>query len=303
MSEPVHPNIVVGVGELLWDIAGDERHPGGAPANVAFHAQQLGDRGLVCSRVGRDPLGEELIAYLTAKALETDVIQVDPEHRTGVVTVEKARVDQPGYHIHEDVAWDYIEFNEQLHALMSKAAAVCFGTLAQRGPKTRETIHHCLAAAADAVLVYDVNLRPPWCRQEWIEHSLRCCHIAKFNADEAEVLASMLGLRLTTPRDFASALCERYELELVCVTRAAAGCLLVTATETVDERGVPVHVVDAVGAGDAFSAGLINGYLLQRPLALIARFANRVGALVAQHAGAMPVLGEELAALKAEVYS
>ncbi|MFH1418355.1 MAG: carbohydrate kinase [Planctomycetota bacterium] len=302
MSEPVAPKTVVGVGELLWDISGGVRRPGGAPANVAFHAQQLGDRGLVCSRVGRDPLGDELIARLAAKTLATDAIQVDPEHPTGVVTVERARADQPSYHIREDVAWDYVEFNERLHELMSGAAAVCFGTLAQRSPETRETIRRCLAAAANAVLVYDVNLRPPWYRREWIEQSLQRCHIAKLNADEAGVLSSMLGVRLTTLPDFAAALCRRYELELVCVTRASAGCLLVSATETVDERGVSVRVVDAVGAGDAFSAGLIHSCLRRRPLASIARFANGVGALVARHVGAMPVLGAELAALKKEVW-
>lgn len=300
MTAPVDPNIVVGVGELLWDSSGSVRRPGGAPANVAFHAQQLGHRGLICSRVGRDQLGDELIAHLAAKALATDFIQLDPEHATGVVTVDSIQADRPSYHIRENVAWDYLEFNERLDEVMSAAAAVCFGTLAQRRPQTRETIHRCLAAAADAVLVYDVNLRPPWYRREWIEQSLQRCHVAKFNVDEARVLSSILDVPLTTLSDFAAALRRRYELELVCVTRAAAGCLLVTATETVDERGVPVHVVDAVGAGDAFSAGLISGYLRQRPLASIARFASGLGALVAQHSGAMPVLRKELAALESE---
>jgi fructokinase len=301
VSGPAEPSIIVGIGELLWDVFDDIRRPGGAPANVAFHAQQLGDRGVICSRVGSDPLGDELLAYLATKGLETDFVQRDAKHGTGMVTVEAVRADSPTYRIHDDVAWDYIEFGQGLQELMSRASAVCFGTLAQRHAQTRETIHRCLAAAQNALRVYDVNLRPPWYRQEWIEQSLRQCHAAKLNEGEAQVLAAMMGMEMTTLPGFASALCSRYELDLVCITRAAEGCLLVTPTQTVDEPGTPVHAVDAVGAGDAFSAGLIKGWLRRLPLTSIARLACGLGALVAGHSGAMPVLGEELAALAADI--
>ena len=75
--------IVVGLGELLWDCFPDSRRPGGAPANVAFHAQQLRQRGVICSRIGDDELGRELLAHLRACDLDTRYVQRDGNHPTG----------------------------------------------------------------------------------------------------------------------------------------------------------------------------------------------------------------------------
>ena len=130
LSRPV----VVGLGELLWDCFNDSRRPGGAPANVAFQAGQLGCRGVVCSRVGCDPPGDDLVDFLAGQDLATDWIERDAEHPTGTVTVDTTRVDHPEYTIHERVAWDHLEFDAALEDLMAGAAAVCFGTLAQRAP-------------------------------------------------------------------------------------------------------------------------------------------------------------------------
>ena len=86
----------------------------------------------------------------------------------------------------------------------------------------------------------------------------------------------------------------------VCVTRAEQGCLLVGASEIADVPGAHVDVVDAVGAGDAFTAALIWAQLRGWRLAQVATFANRVGALVAGSPGAMPVLARELERLISE---
>ena len=86
-------------------------------------------------------------------------------------------------------------------------------------------------------------------------------------------------------------------MEVVCITRAERGCLLVGQDRTIDQPGIPVQVVDAVGAGDAFTAALIAGRLRGWPLAAQAEFANRVGALVASRPGAMPALRERFAEL------
>jgi len=296
MSEP-REWIIVGLGELLWDVFDGHRRPGGAPANVAFHAQQMGLRGIVCSRVGADDLGSELLDFLARQGLDERYVQRDEEHPTGVVTVDLSRPDEPDYVIHENVAWDHIRFDDDVRALMQAASAVCFGTLAQRSPESRETIHKCLESASDAVLVYDVNLRQKWYDRSWVELSLERCHIAKLNLDEARVLGDLLELPTGEPVDFARAAIERYELRMVCVTRAEKGCLLVTRDETVDEPGKKVAVADAVGAGDAFTAALISGYLRGWRPGAVAAFANSVGALVASRARAMPVLRDEYAAL------
>lgn len=290
MGDP-EPLVVVGLGELLWDCFADARRPGGAPANVAFHAGQLGAQGIVVSRVGRDPLGDELVAFLASQGLDTAWVQRDAVHPTGTVTVDTSQADHPDYVIHENVAWDHLEADAALKDLMGRAAAVCFGTLAQRWPDSRQAIHAALdATRPDCLVVYDVNLRQQWYERSWIEQSLSRSKIVKLNGDEAVVLADLLETGAGDHVAFARAIQRRYGVDTVCITRAEQGCLLVAGEEVVDSPGVQVDVVDAVGAGDAFTAALIVSRLRSRPLAAQAAFANRVGALVASRPGAMPVL-------------
>ncbi|MCA8996856.1 MAG: hypothetical protein KDA80_07720, partial [Planctomycetaceae bacterium] len=123
--------IVIGLGEVLWDVFPDEKRPGGAPANFAYHAQQLGCRGMVVSRVGQDDDGDQLVTFLRGKGLETATIQRDPDHKTGWVSVTLDDAGHPDYIIHEGVAWDFLETDDTLVQAMESASAVCFGTLAQ----------------------------------------------------------------------------------------------------------------------------------------------------------------------------
>jgi len=291
--------ILIGVGELLWDCFPDSRRPGGAPANVAYHAAQLGCRARVCSRVGTDAAGDELLAYLAQRGLDTRWIQRDRRHPTGTVIVHAGRPDAPAYSIHENVAWDYLRLSPEWEREFSRADAVCFGTLAQRSSRSRSTIRRALRLADEALLVYDVNLRPPFCKPAWMRASIDVADVVKLNDQEAPPLAELYGLAFTGDlADFARTLLAARELRAVCVTRGAAGCLLAARDEIVDIPGRPVEVVDTVGAGDAFTAALTCGLLERWPLALAAKFANEVGGLVASRAGAMPDLREELLDLK-----
>jgi fructokinase len=307
--------IVVGMGELLWDCFSSSRRPGGAPANVAFHANQLGCRGTVLSRVGRDADGDELVAFLSAQGLQTQFIQRDETAPTGRVTVDTSVPGRPEYVIHENTAWDAIAFDPPTATLMKTAAAVCFGTLAQRSGTTRETIRRCLRAvpaldgpaathpsgvAAGCLKVYDVNLRQNWYQREWIDRSLGLADVVKLNHDEVQTIAAMFDLTEDRGEPFANALQERFGATLVCITRAEHGCLLVGRGETVDVPGADVAVVDAVGAGDAFTAALIFALLNGWPLPSAGRFANAVGGLVTTRPGAMPPLAAEFEQLKRE---
>jgi fructokinase len=293
--------VVVGLGELLWDCFDESRRPGGAPANVAFHAEQIGCRGIVCSRVGCDPLGDELIGFLAAQGLATDWIERDADHPTGTVTVDTTRADHPEYTIHQHVAWDHLELDAALEQLMADAAAVCFGTLAQRAPVSRETIHRALAGTPPGCLVVcDVNLRQHWYDRQVLERSLAAAGLVKLNDHEVTVLAEVLGAASAEHVPFAREIRQRFDVDTVCITRGERGCLLVSADEVVDAPGTAVDVVDSVGAGDAFTAAWIAGRLRRWPLDSQASFANRVGALVASRAGAMPALRDEFARLLAE---
>jgi len=300
MNEIDRP-IVVGLGEVLWDCFADSRLPGGAPANVAFHACQLGCLGIVCSRVGRDESGDELVEFLRSQGLRTDWVQRDPVHKTGTVTVDTSRSDHPRFIIHEDVAWDYLEFDAALEGLVARAATVCFGTLAQRSDASRRAIHRALEAAPrDCLVVYDVNLRQHFYQKDWVEASLAASRVVKLNAEEVIDLDKLLGLASPDQKGFARAIQRRFDVPTVCITRGEAGCLLAGPDGAVESPGVPIRLADAVGAGDAFTAALIWGQLHGWPLERQAAFANAVGALVASRAGAMPPLGNELARLAAD---
>jgi fructokinase len=293
---------IIGLGELLWDYFGDTRRPGGAPANVAFHASQLGARGQVCSRVGCDEPGDDLLRELGRHGVETGLIQRDASHPTGTVAVDDSRPNHPTYTIHDEVAWDYIQFDQKLQKAAGRAAAVCFGTLAQRSPQSRETIRRTLAAAPNALLVCDLNLRPPWYDRATIESSLDSCAVLKLNEDEARHLADLFDLGTSDAVDCAGRLVSRFGLALVCLTRGSNGCVLVTRQQRVERPGRRVEVVDAVGSGDAFTAALVCALLWEWPLDAVAEFANEVGALVATRQGAMPALAIEYRALRARAH-
>lgn len=294
--------LVIGLGELLWDCFGDDRRPGGAPANVAFQANQLGCRGTVVTRVGQDDLGRELLDFLKQQQLATDYVQVDENYPTGTVTVEFTDANDPQYTIHEHVAWDHLEFNDSLATLMGEAQAVCFGTLAQREAASREAIHQCLAATGEECLVvYDINLRQKYYDRDWIERSLKAARVVKLNEDEVQVLSELLDLDGGDLPPFAKQLQTDFGVEAICITRGAEGCLIYSEGQAYDIPGSPVEVADAVGAGDAFTAALISRRLLGWPWEQAALFANRVGGLVASKSGAMPTLREEFQQLSQEI--
>lgn len=294
---------IVGIGELLWDCFGDSRRPGGAPANFAYHAQQLGANGVVCSRVGTDDAGDELLAHLREHGCDTRFVQRDSHQPTGLVTVDASRPDHPIYTIHENVAWDALALSDEMAKLFTSAEAVCFGTLAQRSITSRNTIEKAIALCNNALIVYDVNLRPPWYSADVIRNSLQRANVVKLNAEEAAKLAELLSLEGKNAEPIGYELVKSYHLDLVCITRGADGCLLITPDEIVDQPGKSITVVDAVGAGDAFTAALVYGLLKKAPLRAIASFANQVGAMIATRAGAMPDVRASYDALKQRIFA
>lgn len=291
------PSIVVGLGELLWDCFGERRRPGGAPANVAFQANQLGLTGTVLSRVGDDEPGRELREFLESQGLTTAHVQVDADDPTSTVTVEETP-NGPEYVIHENVAWDRLSFTADWKSLLHRASAVCFGTLAQRSSTSRQAIAACLNHTADGCLhVFDVNLRQSWYSRDVIDASIARADVVKLNEAEVPIVAELLDLP-PHAEAFASALFDRGRVRLVCVTLGGDGCLAISSRERVRVRPEPIVVADTVGAGDAFTAGLIYARLHAWPLERSARFANAVGGLVASRPGAMPDLRAEFATLK-----
>ena len=276
--------LVVGIGELLWDLFPRGRRLGGAPGNVAFHACRLGCRGAVVSRVGDDPLGREVLERLDAQGVDRQGVQVDPQLPTSTVQVALDPSGHPSYTIHENVAWDALAFSDPVPALIRGAEVVCFGTLASRNPVSRETVRRALRAAeGKALRLFDVNLRLDHHSPALIREYLAQCEVLKLNEDELAPVAAACGL----PPD-PEALRARWGLRVLALTLGGRGSALFTADGRLDAPGRPVIVRDTVGAGDAFTAALAAGLAKGDALDLTLRRAAALSAFVCSQDGSTP---------------
>ncbi len=285
---------VVGLGEILWDLLPAGRKLGGAPANFAYHAAALGAAGSVVSCVGADRAGRDIKTRL-ARLDVASRLAVDPVHPTGTVAVRLDPRGKPSYVIREGVAWDFIPWSESLRKLAARSEAVCYGTLAQRAPVSRATIRAFLRATPpDCLRVFDINLRQSFFSADLITSSLRLASAVKISDEELPEVARLLGLR-GGHEAVLRALRSRYRLRLAALTRGGQGSLLVSSGGACAHPGIPVRVADTVGAGDAFTAGLVVGVLRGWPLDRVSELANRLAAYVCSRAGATPPLPPELA--------
>lgn len=279
---------VIGIGEILWDMLPGGKQLGGAPANFAYHVHAQGLPAAVVSSVGQDALGQEVRERLAELGMETGTIQISPAYPTGTVTVKLDANGLPDYIIHENVAWDHIHWRDSLSELAARTTAICFGSLGQRSPVSRDTIRQFLRATpSDCLRVFDINLRQSYYSAEIIADSLTAATVLKLNHEELPVVASLFSLT-GSPHEILSSLLTRFSLDLITVTRGGDGSLLATPDGLLEHPGYPVEVVDTVGAGDAFTAALVAGLLRGESLEAIHDSANRRAAAVCAHAGAIP---------------
>lgn len=300
---------IVGYGEALFDVIGDEAILGGAPANFTVHAKQLLDfsgganeqgRAAVVSRVGNDALGERLRRELGERGVDVEYLQIDPKAATGTVPVTVDSQGQPTYEIRRDVGWDNIETTPALTALAAKADAICFGTLVQRTATSRSTLRQLLAAASHAHRVCDLNLRAPHDDPEVIAESVSDTTILKLNGDELQWLTSQLGLAFSQDKIevVLESLVDHYpRLVTIAVTEGAAGARIFHQGRHAfarPPRTSPAANADSVGAGDAWCAALVVGLLRDLAPEEILRRANEVAAFVASQRGATPLLPAQI---------
>ena len=288
-------NVVVGMGEALWDVLPDGKKIGGAPANFAYHVSQFGLPSAVVSAVGDDALGHELVDNLTSKGL-THLLETVP-YATGTVQVEIDQAGIPQYEIKENVAWDNIPYTARLEALASRTRAVCFGSLAQRNVVTRNTINRFLDAmpqTADTLVVFDVNLRQGFYNKETLCNSMERCNILKINDEELVTVSRMFGYPGIDLQDKCWILLGKYNLKMLILTCGINGSYVFTPGHVSFMPTPKVEVADTVGAGDSITAAFIAAILKGRSVAEAHELAVRTSAYVCTHKGAMPQLPAEI---------
>jgi fructokinase len=284
---------VVCFGEVLWDLLPQGRFLGGAPLNVAYHLRRLGRSPQLVSAVGDDARGAEALALIARAGLGTETISRHPTLPTGTVSVRLDAQGQASYEIHRPVAWDAITATPDAMIAASvdggRPAAVVFGSLALRGVANREVLRAWLRGTG-ALKICDLNLRPPFDAVAELAEFIHGCALLKVNADEARVL-SPADLKAASAERHAAYLAAKYACRTVCVTLGADGALLWREGEIYRAASPPVIVRDTIGAGDAFTAALLDGWLCSGEradwAALLAR-ACALGAFVAGRDGAQP---------------
>ena len=280
---------VVGLGEVLWDLLPGGACLGGAPANFAYITTLMGDQGIVASCVGQDSRGIEALRRMEELGLDIDHVQTVREHPTGVVNVKLDRDGVAQYEIAQPVAWDFLRWTADWERLAADVDAVCFGSLAQRSPTSRDTIRQFVAATPQStVRVFDVNLRQTYYSRDVLYESMKLANIVKLNDEELPRIMSLMKFPHKDEVSSARRLLRECELDVACITRGGRGSVLVRESDLSEHPGFRIRVADTVGSGDAFTAGLVHEYLHGASLNLMNEVANLVGAWVASEVGAMP---------------
>ena len=277
---------IICFGETLWDMLPSGHMPGGAPMNVAIHLKYNDYDPIIISRVGTDDLGEALVNFLKAKAISTQYVQQGITHLTGVVKVNVDDRNDITYKIVEPVAWDYIQYDEEVARIVTQSDVFVYGSLAARSPTTLETLLRYLPLAK--LKVFDVNLRPPHYTQERIELLLQFADIVKMNHQELEIIAEWFGLTGDQEQQLEQVR-EHFGLQMVVLTCGENGAAVLTGKGYLKHPGFKVEVEDTIGSGDAFLATFLSNFLQQQPLPVCLERACMIGAYVATQKGATPV--------------
>lgn len=285
---------IIAIGEIVWDCLPAGNQLGGAPLNFAFFAKELGAQAYAVSAVGNDELGDETLHVASATGVNLDFVQRNdlPTSRV-LVTLDENGI--PQYEIVEGVAWDAVECPDSALELVRDASVICWGSLAQRTEKSRQSVLSMLSAApASCLKVFDINIRQHYYSLEVIKNSLEYADILKLNEDELPLVAEMLGMT-GSEEAVISEIIERYSLKYVVYTHGADFSRVYGAEGLLSHQDTPkVKVADTVGAGDSFTAVLVTSLLQGRNIATAHALAVEVAAFVCTQHGAINSLPAEI---------
>ncbi len=282
---------IISLGEVLWDLFPAGEQFGGAPANFASHAANLGASVSMISAIGDDDLGRRAKDALQSYGVDTSMLQTVEDKPTGTVGITLDEAGKPTFEIHRDSAWDHLQWQDDWTALLQKSRCVYFGTLGQRSTTARQAIRRALQVAkeAGAMRIVDINLRQPFFDAAMIRESVELASVLKLSLDELPEICDAFSLDdSAAPADLIAQLRSKAGLDLVVMTNGADGATLATAGGVLHQPGVPAEVVDTVGAGDSFTAAFVTGLLRDDPHPQILEHACKVAATVCGHAGAAP---------------
>lgn len=279
-------------GEILWDQFPTGDLLGGAPANLAYFLCNLGERAVLFSQVGRDPLGEKALQELSKLALPALVPQIEQE--TGRVQISFDQEGEPHYQFNTPNAWDFLSFDPQhfqqtFNQPIESLEMIAFGTLAVRSDHSLKTLLNLLEKSPKAQRFLDLNLRPPFYDKERLLLLLKKADILKINEYELTLLKRYFKIEALSTRDALFTILIEAHLSMILLTLGADGSIVMTPSDysALSSISLPKEKMgDSVGAGDAFSAGFIAALRQGAHLREAHQFANQFASFICTQNGA-----------------
>lgn len=281
-------------GEVLWDVFPTHRKIGGAPLNVAIRLASFGNEVKIISAIGDDNNGRELVEFVKENNVETDLIQIIKDFKTGEVKVMLNEKGSASYEIMFPRAWDKIDLESDDINCVKSSDAFIFGSLVARDGFSRNTLFELLNYSKYSV--FDVNLRQPYYTKELLETLMNKADFIKFNDDELFEISSFLGSKYNSLEQNIHFISKTTNTKHICVTKGRHGAVLLHDDQLFYNSGYQIKVVDTVGAGDSFLATLISKLLNKNNPQEAIDLACAVGALVAQSEGANPKIDKKIIA-------
>ena len=303
-------------GGRLEDMTSFAKYIGGSPTNTAIGAARLGLRSALITRVGADHFGRFIREQLLREGVRTDGVVTDRERLTALVFLGIRDPDTfPLIFYRENCAdMALVVADIDIELVQSARAVLINGTHLSQPHVFEASVHACeLARAAGGKVVFDIDYRPVL----WgltgrdrgenrfvadagvtarLQQVLPLCDLIVGTEEEMHILGgstdTIAALKAIRAQSGALLVCKR----------GASGCSAFPAAipDSLDDgvvgRGFPIEVFNVLGAGDAFMAGFLRGWLRDEPLATCCEYANACGALVVSRHGCAPAMAtwEEL---------
>lgn len=296
------------VGAPFPDIKSFASYVGGSPTNISVGMKRLGGNPALLTGLGEDPVGDFLLDFLEKEGVETKYVLRKPGRRTSAVILGIEPPDKfPLVYYRDNCADIELTIDDVLAAPIAESRVFQFaGTNLSREPSRSATLFAAeLARQAGAEVIFDVDFRP----DQWHDPrafgvtaraALRLADVVLGTEDEinAAMLTDPAQITLTHSQvsdtkvsgDIDAAIAKILELgpKAVLQKRGQEGVRVHLAKEeaaaqgksTVDCPGFPVEVYNILGAGDAFGAGFIYGYVNNRGWYEAGRIGNACGAIV-----------------------
>jgi fructokinase len=285
--------LAIGIGEVLWDRLPGGDEIGGAPFNVVSHLARFGYRAAYLTAVGQDPPGDAAIAEMERRGIDISLVGRVGGVQTGLAQVTVGPGGSPAFEIRRPAAFEQWGAQEAVvdRVIGLGPAVLVYGTLAQLGPRARDGLRRITEASPGSLRLYDVNLRDGWWSKDTVAELLQLASVVKLSESEAHELAPVLGVAWGSgagAEAFSAELAQRLGLRGVAVTAGPDVASLWLDGTFASAAPPAADVMDAVGAGDAFAAGLVDAIGQQLGAAAALRRANALGTLVASRRGAQP---------------